>query len=146
MNVDAALAAAFRAAEYRIHLPDRTLVRRVGLVDPEADTALQQAGCHHRWSIITPCNPGSRRLPEHENQQRLREMEDQLRSGTYHWLRAENGTEASSAVSAVWHEPRFCLFDADPDNVLRLATAYGQLAVVSTELGQAPMLAWTELS
>jgi hypothetical protein len=50
----------------------------------------------------------------------------------------------SCAANGDWHEPGFCLFDADETVVMALAREYGQAAILSARLGAPPTLRWLQ--
>lgn len=53
---------AYATARYRIDCGTRTIERRIGRLDAQADAALAAAGCLAHWHVFTPCNPGSEPL------------------------------------------------------------------------------------
>ncbi len=135
---DPAVEAAYRAACYRIDLGGRWIERRIGLVDAVADAALSAAGCHARWSIVTPCNPGSRVLPATDNARRLREFVRELEAASWRSL-----STISADAAGGWTEPGRCLLDVDTVALSALATRWGQCAWVDARLGAAPQLVWS---
>ncbi len=133
------LETAFRTARYYIDCGERAVERRIGIVDPKADAALRRAGCRRSWAVITPCNPGCRRLRDAENAQRLRRLYSELARRGYCHRPAFN-----CAADGSWPEPGVCLFDIEHRIVVQLARRFRQLAYVAGRLGSAPALYWTQ--
>ena len=134
---EAAPAEAFARALFRVRLASGERIRRIGVLDAEADTALRAAGCVRHWHIVTPCNPYSRPLSEAENRARLRECAaalDDLR-----WTHVE---ACNTAEDGSWPEPGFAIFDAPEDEVCALGRRFEQWAIVGASLNEAPRLIW----
>jgi hypothetical protein len=132
------LVAAYRAARYRIRIDERHWIeRRIGVVDATADAALAAVGCRARWSIVTPCNPGSRLLPAEDNERRVAALCTQLQDAGWRYLLSEN-----RAADGSWPEAGFCVLDVTRGQMRMLATGHDQHAFVDAQLGRAPELVW----
>lgn len=129
---------AYAAARYRIDCSGRTVERRIGAVDPDADRVLAGMGCRARWHVLTPCNPGSRHLSSAENAARLDALRKDLQQRGWRALPSIN-----SDADGAWVEAGFCVLDASAPEIRTLATHYGQAAFVAGTLGKAPRLVWT---
>jgi len=132
------LETAFRAAYFRIECPDRGIARRIDQIDHVADTALRAAGCRAHWAILTPCNPNASALPDADNAERLTALRAQLDAQNLRYLPSIN-----SAADGSWPEPGFCVLDADPLLIAKLAREYEQIAYIAARLAGPPALIWT---
>jgi hypothetical protein len=130
---------AYATARYRIDCGTRTIERRVGRLDADADAALAAAGCVKHWHVLTPCNPGSQPLSDDDNRARVAALHDELVPRGWTLLSALN-TDADGR----WPEPGFCIFDAPEDLIRSLARDHGQLAIVGGTLGAVPQLVWID--
>ncbi len=130
---------AYRAAHYCIVSGATRIDRRIGAVDPAADAALAAAGCRTHWAVLTPCNPGSRRLSAADNARRLARFRAEVAAHGWRTLEAVNHDSSGD-----WREPGLCLLDAPPAALRALAQRYGQRAFVEDRLGAAPQLRWTD--
>lgn len=128
---------AYETARYRVDCGTRTIERRIGRIDTDADAALIVAGCVRHWHILTPCNPGSQPLGEDDNRARIAALRDVLRRRPWAFLPALN-----TGADGRWPELGLCILDAPEDPVCELARDWGQLAVVAGTLGGAPRLVW----
>lgn len=99
---------------------------------------LTAAGCRSHWHILTPCNPGSQRLPDADNAARLGALRHDLQRHGWSLLPSIN-----SDGDDAWIEPGFCVLGAAAPDIRALAVHYGQSAFVAGTLGQAPELVWT---
>lgn len=140
-EVRSALEAAYRAAEYRVHLPGVILVLRVDQHDVAVDQRLRlEAGVRHGWAVITPCNPGSQRLSDVVNAARLKELGALLGQRRVHGIASSNHDP-----SGRWpDEPGFLLCDPPAGFAEQLGRHYGQNAILCARLGEAPRLVWLE--
>lgn len=137
MSKPASLADAYTRARFEILLPAQTLIRRIDVIDPAADTALQTAGCRTHWHVLTPCNPLSERLSDDENARRIAACASQLDAQAWRYVPALNRADDGD-----WPEPGFAIFDADEATVCALGRGYRQHAIVGGRLGAAPELIW----
>ncbi|MDR3419112.1 MAG: DUF3293 domain-containing protein [Nevskia sp.] len=135
----AALEEAYRRALYCVRLAGGELVLRVGEYRSEHDLRLRsEAGVQSHWAIVTPCNPGSARLEPAQNSARLEQMAEDLRR---HELRSAPSLNRDPLGR--WpDEAGFLLCDAGPGVPEQLARQFGQNAIVSACLGEAPGLIW----
>ncbi|MDE0853033.1 MAG: DUF3293 domain-containing protein [Nevskia sp.] len=140
-EVRAALEAAYRAAEYRVQLSGEVLVLRVDRHDRAADQRLRlEAGVHSDWAVITPCNPGSRRLSNAANAAQLRELGAMLGERCVRRIASINHDP-----SGRWpDEPGFLLCDPPAGFAEQLGRRYGQNAILCARLGEAPRLVWLD--
>lgn len=128
---DARLAAAYRAARYRVDAPGRELVLRVGRRSRRLDALLAARGAE-RFAWLTAVNPGSRRLGERENARRLARLDAEIaRRG---W-RALPGT--SLDPRGLWpDEPSRLVLDVDAETARELARQFGQNALLVGSCGE----------
>lgn len=141
LRADAALEMAFRSAQYCVVCPDRRITRRIDQIDSDADATLAAAGCRAQWVILTPCNPNAVALDDIDNEAHLTALREQLDAAGLRYLPSIN-----RAADSTWQEPGFCILDADPALIRKLARQYKQLACVRARLGEAPALLWTTSS
>lgn len=132
------LAAAYAAARYELSLPAVLLVLRIGLRVPAQERALLRAGRRGHCSLLSPCNPGSRRLPAAVNRQRLLQLQRCLLARQWRFHPALHRADDGS-----WPEPGFAIFDAPPASLRALAHRFRQLAWVCYRRGRAPQLVWS---
>jgi len=134
-----ALEAAYRRTEYRVSLTDgRMLALRIGVRDRDAERRLRLAGVRKSWAIVTPCNPGSRRIGARCNATQLRRLERQLKRSGHRYLHAVNHDP-----SGRWpDEPGFLLCDPPRELAASLGRAFGQNAFVHGGIEAAPGLIW----
>lgn len=140
MSARSALAQAYARAHYEIHFDGVMFTRRIGIADQACDARLREAGCRQRWFIVTPCNPRSQRQDDADNESRLRAMAQQLRESRRPYI-----DSLASAEDGAWPEAGFCIFDLAEREACALGRQYGQRAIVSGVLGNAPTLIWLEM-
>ena len=138
MSRGAKLALAYRDARYVVHTGRDRLCFAIGRADAIADAGMRRAGCRTHWCLITPCNPGSRRLPARQNERRLALMRAIVQRHGWRMLPAYN-----AAADGRWAEPGLCLLDRPLLQAQRIARRFGQSAWVLGQLGAAPQLVWT---
>jgi hypothetical protein len=131
------LAAAYRAAVYRVETPAGAVDLRIGEGSPGLDRALAAQG-ERSWAYLTATNPGSRPLPEPENVRRMARLDAELaRRGLAAWR------GASRDPAGVWPaEPSRLILGIDEGAARALAGSFGQAAFVAGEIGGAPRLVW----
>lgn len=136
-GADARLAAAYRAARYRVDAPGGELVLRVGRRSRRLDALLAALGAR-RFAWLTAVNPGSRRLSERDNARRLAHLDAEIaRRG---W-RALPG--ASRDPQGHWpDEPSRLLLDVDAETARALARQLGQNALLVGSCGEPVRLLW----
>jgi hypothetical protein len=138
-DIQARWEAAYRACEYAVLLPGGELMLRPGIADAANDARLAaEAGILRHWAVITPCNPGSRRLDAAANAARLEQMRAWLIGHGCRYVRALNRDPAGN-----WpDEPGFLLCDPAIGMPRELAKRYGQNAFLAGRFGAAPALIW----
>ena len=130
---------AYRQALYVAHLPAGELVLRIDQPDSLADQRLRdEAGCRDSWALVTAFNPFSQPIPEPENRRSQRRLEAELNASGLRWIAAVHRDPAGR-----WPDEISCLV-IDPPEMLapELGRRYGQNAIVSCWLGEAPRLQW----
>lgn len=139
----AALEAAYTATTYRVWLPQGPLDLRLGHRAPRLAALMGRLGMN-AWAVITPCNPGSRRLPPQANQARLTALAACLarrgRGAGWGWWPAENRADRGD-----WPvEPGFLvLFPRGGRGAARaLGRLFGQNALVWGSRKGAGKLLW----
>ncbi|MBP6708734.1 MAG: DUF3293 domain-containing protein [Candidatus Accumulibacter sp.] len=148
----AALEAAFRATTYRVTTAEASFALRIGVADPAFDAfLLRHAAAVPRpaaadrlpsradvcWGIVTAYNPGAL-LASAENRVRQRRLQQQLVAGGWCFLSTGHFGDAGD-----WpEEPGYLILHAEEEQVRRLASEFGQLAVVCGRTGSAPRLVW----
>ncbi len=139
MNTAPDLRRAYRTAIYTIGQPMAVRIV-IGRRNPAADRLLATLGCHHRWAIVTPCNPASVHLGDAANRRRLRRM-----AGSIARARVRHCPARSRSPEGDWIEPGYCLFDIPEPAALALARRFGQRAIVAGVLDGPAALRWTGL-
>lgn len=130
------LEAAYLRTYYRVTIDKRDSILRAGRRNLIADARLRTAGIHGRWSIVTPCNPGSRNLAAAENQDRLVRFMTELPSLGAIWLPSVNHDP-----SGRWpDEPGALLGDVSLIAVTDMARHWGQDAIITSLIGYKPYL------
>ena len=131
--------AAYRAAEYRVDLPQGELILRIDRHDAEQDRRLrEEAGVQTHWAIVTACNPLSRQLSPEDNaalKEQLAEIIATLGLGAI-------GSRNHDPSGAWADEPGLLIRDPQPGFAEKLGTHFRQNAIVSARLGEAPQLVW----
>jgi hypothetical protein len=136
------LEAAYRDAEYQVWTGRRWISLRIGHASEPADRQLRRRGVRHHWAIVTPCNPGSRRLPVAANAARLRSCKRRLLRLHVRFAAARNRDPHGR-----WpDEPGFLLCDPPLRRAAALGLAFGQRAIVTGRSGAAPQLLWLSTS
>jgi hypothetical protein len=138
MNDRDVLDSAYRATRYCVDLPDeRRAVLRIGEPSGVFAEALKAAGVT-RWAIVAAVNPGSVALPPEDNAARHQALVDAVAvSGKNSW------PGANEADTDSWPaEPTLCILDIELQEALRLATGFGQYAIVAGGADALPILVW----
>ncbi len=123
---DTSLDQAFRETGYQVQLPAQTLTLHIDQRQPALDAWLSQQGLPPRWSLITACNPGARRLADADNKQRQQALQAALEGVGWHWY-------PSLAVDPAgkWpDEPGAWIAGMDEDAGRIVAATWEQLALV----------------
>ena len=131
------LEAAFCATTYRVFDGDRVFSLRVGSGNLAFDDYLisRSLKC---WGIVTAHNPDARRSAVGNPQAQLR-LQDSLIAAGWSFLLGENVPDASD-----WPiEPSFCVFGVEKSELLALAEAFGQAAIVFATTQMPARLHWT---
>jgi len=131
----ARLHAAYRLAVYRI---DTHLERRVGIADAEADRGLAAQGVTERWAIVTACNPLGIGVGDAANSDASARLQAALRERGIRHLPA-TGLDPHGVWPA---EAGVLLIDPPDDAAVELGRQFGQNAIVTGRLGEAPVLRW----
>jgi len=136
-----ALERAYLQTLYRILVDGAPIDRRIGQADAEADERLRrEAGCRRCWALVTAWNRGSLPCDEGLNRQRQAQLLQQLAQLGQPHLPALHRSPAGD-----WPEEESCLLiDPPPGRAAALGQAYGQVAVVTATLGEAPQLVWLQ--
>lgn len=140
MNADRArLERLYHAAEYLVTLPQGTACFRIGHFDAAQEARLRAArGDFQGWTIVTPVNPRSIALCEHENLARLEDFRRQLLASGRDWLASVNHDPLQG-----WpDEAGALIFNLSPAEAEALGRTWQQTAVVYAEEGCAPRLLW----
>jgi hypothetical protein len=128
------LAAAYRAATYRLELADGALDLRIGEPSPRLDAFLAAAGTE-RAAIVTAENPGSRPLPAAENASRTERLGARLAAAGARVVAAE-----SRAADGGWRERSFLVLGLEEAAAVELGRAFDQAAIVVCEHARPPRL------
>ncbi len=130
--------ALYAASEYRVRLPHGEIVLRVGHRGTTQDDLLRRAGVRTHWALLTPCNPGSQRLADDANRQRLEQLRAEVRE-----LGLAGYDSFNRDPGGGWpDEPGLLLADAADGVVEALGRRYGQNAFLAGRMGQASQLVW----
>ena len=131
----AKLHAAYRLAIYRV---GDAIERRVGVVDDAADLWLAAQGVTRGWAIVTACNPLGLVADEAANETGIVALRAKLgEAGVLHL------DAAGHDADGVWPAERSALLIDPPEGLAaELGRSFGQNAVVSGVLGEAPKLVW----
>jgi hypothetical protein len=132
------LEAAYRNTDYWVDdAPDEPFAIRIGESCLELAVLLTAAG-EFEWAFVTACNPGSIHLSEHDNQERMKKLEDAVRSRG--WLHYHgNGVGRDGDWPA---EPSLLIVGVSEREALELARSFGQNAIVAGRLGEPARLVW----
>ena len=126
----------YKAATYKIHsvppIPLKIDERNPELVKLMKKHQLKNA------AIITPCNPGSCKMPMDYNERRIEFFKEILEQRKYFYLPADNCDKGTGH----WHEPSFWITDIRLPEAKQLAIDFGQNAFVYTTSYAAPRLIW----
>lgn len=132
------LEAAYRAAIYRVTLPDGLLEWHIGRADAEADRRLRALGCEQGWALLTAVNPYSRQLVPAENEQRLQSLQADLRQRGQRFYPAVHRDPEGR-----WpDEASVFLLDPPAGLAEALGRHWEQHATVRGRLGGEPELVW----
>ena len=124
------LEAAFLATTYRVETQGASFDLRIGLPELEFDRFLRRQGASN-WGIVTAYNPGAILTPE-QNAQRHAALQARVKA-----LGWQHFPVSNHADSGQWPvEPGFCVLDASEASLCRLATEFGQSAIVFGQAGQ----------
>lgn len=124
------LESAFLATDYEVDGPSGRFVIRIG----ELCDAIP-AGT---WAYITACNPRSRRLPDDENDRRMRQLEAELRAKGFQFWRGQ-----SRARDLSWPpEASLLVLDISREQAIRLGQRLDQWAIVFGKRGHRAELVW----
>lgn len=131
----ARLHAAYRLAIYTI---DGRLQRRIGVIDAEADRWLAAQGVVQRWAIVTACNPLGAAVDEARNMAASVRLQATLQAQGIRHLPAA-GLDPAGQWPA---EASALLIDPPGDAAAELGRQFGQNAIITGRLGEAPVLRW----
>jgi hypothetical protein len=133
-----ALERAFRATTYRVFVPGEAPIDlHAGVRSVALDLLLARAGTPE-WAFLTAWNPGCRALPAWRNAQRQRRLLALLEGGPRVVL---PGTGIPAAAD--WEPEASVLVAHLPlRRALRLAAAFGQLAILAGRRSRPAELAW----
>jgi len=136
-----ALERAYRQTLYRILVDGAPIERRIGQADPDADERLRrEAGCRRCWALVTAWNPGSLPCDESLNRQWQARLQQRLAQ-----LGQPHFPALHRSPAGDWpDEESFLLIDPPPGRAAALGQAFGQVAVVTATLGEAPQLVWLQ--
>lgn len=131
--------AAYARTEYRVELRRGELVLRLGLCDPADGKRLRdEAAVNSDWAIVTPCNPGSRRLSAKENARLLEQLVEIVEG-----LGQAFAGSVNRDPSGQWpDEPGVLLCDPPPGFAEELGRRFNQNAILAGRIGEAPRLVW----
>ena len=133
------LDAAYRATSYVVDLTGGPLTVRVGCPVQGLDEWLAKGGWNC-WSWLTSANPGSRRLGDVENADRLIALKLALDASGARWYGA-----TAVADDGLWpDEPGFFLPGLTRRDCDSLAGQFGQAAFLHGQAGGMPELVWVE--
>jgi Protein of unknown function (DUF3293) len=133
----AGLAAAYRRAIYRVERPEGAIDLRIGRRSARLERWLRGMAVG-RWGFVTAVNPGSRRLPDLENERRLGRLGERLRA-LGHRLVPGVGLDPDGA----WpDEPSFLVLEAEEAALSEVAGEFGQAAFVAGETDGPARLVW----
>ncbi|MDX2006821.1 MAG: DUF3293 domain-containing protein [Meiothermus sp.] len=91
-----------------------------------------------KFAIITAHNPQSEPLPEKENRQRNKALEQDLMSDSLEYT-----FSIGESPDGTWVEEGFAVFDLELEKALKLGRKYGQHAILWGE-GEKVYLAWCD--
>ena len=132
------LDAAFRATTYKVAGGNRVFSLRIGTSNPAFDEFLTSHSVRC-WGIVTAQNPGGRRNAEKDNTAAQMRMQKVLEAARWPFLEAINHPDTDE-----WPvEPSFCVLNVGKDELLMLADAFDQLAIVFANALNPPQLLWT---
>jgi hypothetical protein len=131
--VDERLRAAYESTEYWVdESPVGPFRLRHGERSEPLDRLLARAAVRE-WAYVTACNPRSRRLPDEENEDRMRALDERLRRmGLVHYPGRGVGTGGDWPAEA----SRLVL-DVTEVQARELAAEFGQNAIVAGAAGEA---------
>lgn len=130
------LAIAYTAAHYRV-FADPPFVLHVGERSVELD-ALLTSHTADTWAFITACNPGSQLLPVDENTERMTRLRAVLNRFTIY---SGEGVDPTGEWPG---EPSVLVMGINRDEVVEVAKAFGQNAILAGVEGCAAELVWVE--
>jgi len=135
----AALDAAYRAADYFVSTAGADLRLQIGQHDPAVDASLVALfGIRKSWTILTACNPASQPLGEAGNVARMMSLRAELEKAAI-----QHSATHSQDPDGEWPaEIGELLCDPPPGFSEELARHYGQNAIVHGQIGAAPELLW----
>lgn len=110
---------------------------RLGQSSPALAAALLQHGVTQA-QLLTPCNPGGRRIADDANDRALQAMRAMLTQSAQPWLHSLSMDDAGR-----WREPGFLLLGASPEQALHWAQAFDQAAWVEYDAKGQGELRWT---
>lgn len=118
---------AFAAADYRVSIDRHEYAIRIGREHPQLDRALGR----RPWGILTACNPGGRLADDEDNRQQQKALERAVEeAGWRHWPGRNLDPHHQ------WpQEPSLLIADVDADALARLASRFGQAAIVTGQPG-----------
>ena len=132
------LEAAFRATSYGVETGNGEIRLRIGERNPPFDLFLSRQGAT-RWAIVTACNPGGRRCPDTENEDRQRRLRAHAHAGGWICRPACNRADDGG-----WpDEPGLLLLGMGVEDARHLAETFGQLACLYGETGGEARLVWS---
>ncbi len=126
----AELLAAYAQAIYRVDAEPEPIFLQVGEKSPALERWLAARGAR-RFAFVSAANPGSRPLPDAENQRRHQQLAERVsRIG----LPAIGG-ESYEATSGGWREASLLVCGVDRETAVALARDFGQVALLYGEIG-----------
>lgn len=124
------LDAAYRATRYIAETGQEDIVIRIDRPTPALDKFLTAYG-YTEWAFISACNPGSQRLPDHENAERHTQLLKAVTS-----LGFQNIPGHGVPDSPDWQpEISLLILGIPHEQAIKLAVDFGQNAIVYGSAG-----------
>jgi heme exporter protein A len=120
--IDAALLQAYLDSHYEVQFSAASVAFRVGMAVSLSGELLHREPL---WTVITACNPGSRRLSDADNARRMAELDAELAASGLHAYPARNAD-----AEGRWSEDSRFALAPDIAIIDALAQRFEQLAVV----------------
>ncbi len=132
-----ALDAVYRATAYVVELERGAIPIRIGELSLALDRLLQAHRCKD-WAFISACNPGSQPVPDTQNIERHAQLVAAVNHLGLSWFTGHGVPDHPGWPAEI----SLLVLGISPDDAMRLASQFGQNAIVAGAAGTPAQLCY----